>query len=574
MKKENGISLISLIITIIVMIILAVVALSMVTGEGNVIQNADTAVTATNDANDLEQIQIAQNASKVSGYDTEGTKKTLVDIVNEEGWGTAVYDSQRGVTVVTMTDSGKKYDVYEDGTITENTIDTSWYEGEEGTTDFTIATAADLEGFAYLVNGGDTFSGKTITLNANIDLGGKTWTPIKNFAGKFDGNNHTISNFALDGTKAHTGFFDTIEGGAEVSNLTISNVDATVGAYRIGIFVRNMAGISHNVKVKDVTIKTTASTAWVGGFTSFMNWGWTTNCTVENVTVDAANGADLIAGFACILQKNSNMVYDNCDVKNFKVNVTDTDSGECVVGGFVAQTQRGWEYPEVKNTDVTGLDITAVGKVYSAGFVTIPGAHQTASNCTVQGTINATGVTSSTYWAGGFLGNCGWNADLGQMGHKITNCSANVNITSGGAAVGGFVGSVTNLNNNSMYATFTNCKATGSVTNTNGAAGAFAGVADRGVYTNCIATGAVSGTTYAGGFIGYIKDVTPKYDSRYPAGTRDYLVDQITISGCTGSSSVTGPTGKTASIVGYIDAGTDVTLTSNNFTGTESNKAS
>jgi len=151
-----------------------------------------------------------------------------------------------------------------------------------------------------------------------------------------------------------------------------------------------------------------------------------------------------------------------------------------------------------------------------------------------------TGVTSSNCFAGGFFGNLGWNADLGYMGHKVTDCTADVDIITKVATAGGFVGSATNSNNNSMYATFENCVAKGDVTVVeDGTAnvGGFAGDADRGVYTNCSAEGTVTnnGTGFAGGFIGYIKDTNPKYDHRYPAGTRDYLVDVQTFDNCKGS---------------------------------------
>ncbi len=58
------------------------------------------------------------------------------------------------------------------------TDETSWYIGHENDTSYTISTAAQLAGLAKLVNAGNTFSGKTITLGADIDLGGQEWTPI------------------------------------------------------------------------------------------------------------------------------------------------------------------------------------------------------------------------------------------------------------------------------------------------------------------------------------------------------------------------------------------------------------
>lgn len=89
-------------------------------------------------------------------------------------------------------------------------IDTSWYNTNDNT--FYISTAAQLAGLAQLVNNGNNFSTKNITLKADIKLnndavptGGNEWTPIGNdashaFAGTFDGNGHTIEGLYINET--------------------------------------------------------------------------------------------------------------------------------------------------------------------------------------------------------------------------------------------------------------------------------------------------------------------------------------------------------------------------------------
>lgn len=58
------------------------------------------------------------------------------------------------------------------------TADTSWY-GDGTATEFSLADAGDLLGFADLVNNGTTdFSGKTVKLTADIDMTGVDYTPI------------------------------------------------------------------------------------------------------------------------------------------------------------------------------------------------------------------------------------------------------------------------------------------------------------------------------------------------------------------------------------------------------------
>ena len=85
--------------------------------------------------------------------------------------------------------------------------DTGWYDGTK--TEYHIATAAQLKGLADLVNNDNqTFEGKDVVLQNNIDLNGKIWTPIGNgynsgnrvFKGHFKGENHTISNVVINST--------------------------------------------------------------------------------------------------------------------------------------------------------------------------------------------------------------------------------------------------------------------------------------------------------------------------------------------------------------------------------------
>jgi hypothetical protein len=115
--------------------------------------------------------------------------------------------------------------------------DRSWYDDEEDS--FTISTAAQLKGFADLVNIDDKmFAGKTVTLTKDIDLGGHIWEPIGNyisnpvrsaFKGTFDGDGHTVSNLYIDegyierSGSAWMGFFTMIRDNATVENLTLKD---------------------------------------------------------------------------------------------------------------------------------------------------------------------------------------------------------------------------------------------------------------------------------------------------------------------------------------------------------------
>ncbi|MCL2184093.1 MAG: hypothetical protein FWB85_11570 [Chitinispirillia bacterium] len=121
--------------------------------------------------------------------------------------------------------------------------DVSWYGSHSN--EFNISTAQQLAGLAQLVNGGESFIGKSVFLTSDIDVSafgkgskfnnGKGWIPIgrgDGFFGTFDGNGKKISglyinNSALDraGLFASVGSY----GYGTVKNLGVVDVDITGG---------------------------------------------------------------------------------------------------------------------------------------------------------------------------------------------------------------------------------------------------------------------------------------------------------------------------------------------------------
>ena len=118
----------------------------------------------------------------------------------------------------------------------DGTVDTSWY--DDNNSEFTIDTAEQLAGLAYLVNSGYSFSGMTVYLGNSMDLADIEWTPIgmgmntndwsNAFKGTFDGCHYVVSNVRISDLAYHYGgFFGSLED-ATVKNLGIENVDYTV----------------------------------------------------------------------------------------------------------------------------------------------------------------------------------------------------------------------------------------------------------------------------------------------------------------------------------------------------------
>lgn len=104
---------------------------------------------------------------------------------------------------------------------------------------YQIADADDLMEFAALVNGGEN-SADAVLLN-DIDLEGRTWTPIGNsedvaYSGSFDGQGHHISHLVYaDDSKTEEnekiGFFGTLDVKAVINGLIIDDT-CSIRAYR------------------------------------------------------------------------------------------------------------------------------------------------------------------------------------------------------------------------------------------------------------------------------------------------------------------------------------------------------
>lgn len=179
----------------------------------------------------------------------------------------------------------------------DGTVDTSWYNTTD--TSFTIYTAEELAGLAQLVNNGDTFSGKTITLANNIDLADKEWTPIGKgilttdynnntqyqFRGTFDGNYHIVSNLKITHTTTtYTGLFGDVQGTIKnlgIDGVNISSITTTGYRSKCGSLVGRLDnGHVSNCYVIDCTIynTTTSNPGSAGGLIGNMFGSIVENC--------------------------------------------------------------------------------------------------------------------------------------------------------------------------------------------------------------------------------------------------------------------------------------------------------
>ena len=287
----------------------------------------------------------------------------------------------------------------EDGT----TVDTSWY--STTSSEFTIATAGQLAGLAQLVNGGNSFSGKTIKLGADIDLDGKEWTPIgksgTTFQGTFDGakadgsGNYTISNLYINKEFANTtpnngiGLFGYTNSPAVIKNVDLVNVDiqgslyvgAVVGYGYTGSEISNchvsgkiaidgwwyIGGIGGNGYMKTVSncsvngdegsyIKGNDG-SYVGGIWGFRGEGSQTisDCSVDNVAI---SGVDRTGGI-CGIAHYQNTI-EECSISNSIITTTENAGNTGLIAG--ADLSSGTNIAKILDCTVTNTAATSNGE--------------------------------------------------------------------------------------------------------------------------------------------------------------------------------------------------------------------
>lgn len=175
---------------------------------------------------------------RLTGLSTEGGNPAVIAPYNKGGdtWSALVAPQTvaAGTAIITCTFTSGKSFVYrmqkaaewkagEEYTYTVSlaAADPGYTVSEDGKT-YNVTSAEGLKNIAELVNGGKTDI--NITLDKNIDLTGKEWTPIGNYeqqyTGTFDGGNHIITGLTVNqsGTD-HVGLFGTVGKGGMVKDV-------------------------------------------------------------------------------------------------------------------------------------------------------------------------------------------------------------------------------------------------------------------------------------------------------------------------------------------------------------------
>ena len=201
---------------------------------------------------------------------------------------------------------------------------------------YTVTSADGLMNIAKLVNGGKTDI--NITLDTDIDLTGKDWTPIgtsfsNKYTGTFDGGGHTIKGLTVTTNDQFVGLFGSIGYAGTVKNVMMEDVQIT--SNRSSGFAGGVVGVQIGGSITGCSSSATVKgTVDVGGVAGQTNSSATlTACyATGNVIIEMAPKKNIAGGGLVGMNAGSSLLA--CYATG---NVTSTGSstGYLHIGGFL-----------------------------------------------------------------------------------------------------------------------------------------------------------------------------------------------------------------------------------------------
>ena len=259
---------------------------------------------------------------------------------------------------------------------------------------YTVTSADGLMNIAKLVNGGKTDI--NITLDKNIDLTGKDWTPIgtsfsNKYTGTFDGGGHTIKG------------------------LTVTTNDQFVGLFgSIGY-----AGTVKNVMMEDVQITSNRSSGFAGGVAGYSDG------TIENCSVSGSVSGTVYVGGVVGAQWNGSITGCSSSA---------TVKGTVYVGGVAGQTNGGATLTACYATGNVIIEIAPKKNISGGGLVGMNGGKGVRA-CYATGNVTSTGSSTGNVHIFGLLGDnyttvtaCYWKNNQ-ERGYKTAPESTKVDGT-------------------------------------------------------------------------------------------------------------------------------------------------
>lgn len=228
---------------------------------------------------------------------------------------------------------------------------------------YTVTSADGLMNIAKLVNGGKTDI--NITLDKDIDLTGKEWTPIgtgysNKYTGTFDGGGHTIKGLTVTTNDQFVGLFGYLNRAGTVKNVVMEGVQITsnqIYGGSIGGVVGSSDGTIENCSVSG----NVSGTVYVGGVVGVQIGGSITGCS-SSATVKGMVDVGGVAG-----QTNSSATLTACYATGNVI--IEMDSKKNIAGGSLVGMNAGSSLLACYATGNVTSTGSSTGQVHIGGFL-------------------------------------------------------------------------------------------------------------------------------------------------------------------------------------------------------------
>ena len=228
---------------------------------------------------------------------------------------------------------------------------------------YTVYNADGLMNIAELVNGGKTDI--NITLDKNIDLTGKAWTPIgtdydNSYKGTFDGGGHTITGLTFTTNDEFAGLFGWLNRAGTVKNVVMEGVQITsnqIYGGSIGGVVGSSWGTIENCSVSG----NVSGTVYVGGVVGVQIGGSITGCS-SSATVKGTVDVGRVAG-----QTNSSATLTACYATGNVI--IEINPKKNIAGGSLVGMNAGISLLACYATGNVTSTGSSTGKVHIGGFL-------------------------------------------------------------------------------------------------------------------------------------------------------------------------------------------------------------
>ena len=234
---------------------------------------------------------------------------------------------------------------------------------DSNTKTYTVYNANGLMNIAELVNGGK--SDINITLDTDIDLTGKDWTPIgtdydNSYKGTFDGGGHTITGLTFTTNDEFAGLFGWLNRAGTVKNVVMEGVQITsnqIYGGSIGGVVGYSWGTIENCSVSG----SVSGTVYVGGVVGAQIGGSITGCS-SSATVKGTVDVGGVAG-----QTNSSATLTACYATGNVI--IEINPKKNIAGGSLVGMNAGISLLACYATGNVTSTGSSTGKVHIGGFL-------------------------------------------------------------------------------------------------------------------------------------------------------------------------------------------------------------